>query len=122
VSLQSSIRSAFDTLPTELFESVTYIETADPIAYDATTGAITDTTTSRPVRALFESFSRREIDGTLVQPQDLKAIITSAQFGTYTPKLSDKITRQNGRTWSIVAIQSLEPVPDTAFIFQIRRP
>lgn len=119
MSISSAVRAALRNFA-ELEETITYRESADPASYDPSTGVLTRSPTPRIIRGIFVEFKQSEVDGEVVQTQDIKVVITSDQFGTYTPKLSDVIVRDDGRVWNVVRIKGNEPV-GAFYVFQVRR-
>ena len=72
-------------------------------AYDPTL-----TATNLPCKAVVTSFKRHEIDGTLVQQNDRKILVT----GDNEPKPDDRFT-VDGLTLTIMSVRSVRPAATT---------
>ena len=69
------------------------------------------------LNGLWTQYERREIDGTVVRPNDAK-IVMSAYDVTFVPTLNDKIERGSA-VWNIVRVAQM---PNDPFVeFQVRR-
>ena len=61
--------------------------------------------TEHPVRAIQGTYTAREIDGTLIQANDLKLTV---EAGGFVPDVADK-ARINGKDWFIVRVDPVAP-------------
>ena len=90
----SLIDTVFQSIPAPLLkdwgQTITYIKTSTPHAYNPTTGAVTGADTNVTVRGVITRVSPRESEG-LYQTTDLKVIIGTAELGTYYPTEADRI-------------------------------
>lgn len=90
----SLIDTVFQSIPAPLLkdwgQTITYIKTSTPRAYNPTTGAVTGADTNVTVRGVITRVSPRESEG-LYQTTDLKVIIGTAELGTYYPTEADRI-------------------------------
>jgi hypothetical protein len=100
MSLREQIRQAVQTgiaAMDDLAEQATYTSVATP-SYDPATGAITKPSTAyAAVPMVFTSYSRKEIDGEVIRPEDQKAVIAQLSL-TPVPTLNDTITRADDRS------------------------
>lgn len=99
-------------------ESMTYHTVSLPI-YDAATGTPSVTEATRVVRGVPYEYTRREIDGDAVRPEDQRVIIAKLNL-LVTPTLNDKITRADGTIWNVLHVGT-DPM-NAAWVLQIRRP
>ena len=89
-------------------QTITYLKTSTPRAYNPTTGAVTGSDVSVTLKGIITRVTPRESEG-LYQTTDLKVIIGTAELGTYYPTEADRIQyQQDGvtREAKIIAITS----------------
>lgn len=96
------IDDVFAPIPTSVLndwgQTITYIKTYTPRAYDPTTGTVSGSDVTVPVKAVITRVNPRESEG-LYQTTDLKVIIGTAELGTYFPTEADRIQyTQDGAT------------------------
>lgn len=108
----SLIDTTFGPIPgpilTQWGQTITYLKTTTPRAYDPSTGDVTGADTAVPLKAVILRLNPRESEG-LYQATDLKVIIGTAELGSYYPTQADRIQySQDGitREAKIVAITS----------------
>lgn len=122
MSLRQQIRQAVQTginALDDLAERARYTSVRTP-NYDALTGTISKPTLAYPnVPMVFTSYSRQEIDGETIRPEDQKAVIAQLALEPV-PTLNDTITRPDGSVWTVVGIRT-DPA-SAAWVLQVRRP
>jgi hypothetical protein len=108
----SQIDTVFQSIPASLLndwgQTITYLKTSTPRAYNPTTGAVTGADVSVTLKGIITRVTPRESEG-LYQTTDLKVIIGTAELGTYYPTEADRIQySQDGitREAKIIAITS----------------
>ena len=108
----SQIDAVFQAIPAPLLDdwgqTITYLKTSTPRAYNPTTGAVTGADVSVTLKGIITRVTPRESEG-LYQTTDLKVIIGTAELGTYYPTEADRIQyQQDGvtREAKIIAITS----------------
>lgn len=94
-------------------------------SYNAATGAITGgTNADEMARVVFLSYTARDIDGTLVQRGDRKAVMAATYNGTAltkTPQIDDEL-RGEGDAVRIVSVQTIKSGASIlAYICQARK-
>ncbi len=106
------IDDVFAPVPTSVLndwgQTITYIKTYTPRAYDPTTGTVYGSDEAVSVKGVITRINPRESEG-LYQSTDLKVIIGTAELGTYYPTETDRIQyTQDGATREakIIAITS----------------
>lgn len=108
----SQIDTVFQAIPASVLndwgQTITYLKTSTPRAYNPTTGAVTGADVSVTLKGIITRVTPRESEG-LYQTTDLKVIIGTAELGTYYPTEADRIQyTQDGitREAKIIAITS----------------
>ena len=72
-------------------------------------------------RVVFDEFSEAQIDGTLVQAGDRKAIVARETLGTEPVPQSDTLT-EDGRTWQIMRVIGYSSgAQEAAYTLHLRR-
>lgn len=99
-------------------ETVTYTSVGTT-SYNATTGVITTPKTTYAVLMVMDQYSRREVDGDAIRPEDVKGLVAVLNL-TPTPTLNDTVTRANGTVYSVISIRT-DPM-DAHWQLQLRRP
>lgn len=114
MALSSSLRKTASKLMTRFGGDVT-ISRVTVGAYNATTGAVTPSTTSSTVKGVLEDVREREVND-LIRSSDKKLTIAAADL-SYEPAISDQITVQS-RIMQIVQVNRIEQ-DNTAIVFEI---
>lgn len=116
-TIQNAIKSGMNAMG-NIQETVTYTSVSTT-SYNTTTGAITTTKTTTTVAVVFDSYSRREMDGDTIRPEDQKVLVAKGNL-TPIPGLNDTITRSDGTVWSVLSVET-DPV-NAHWQLQVRRP
>lgn len=117
-TIQNAIQSGMNAMG-NIQESVTYTAVSET-AYNTATGAMTVTKqTYTAVKAVFDQYSRKEMDGDAIRPEDQKVLIAKKNL-TPIPGLNDTITRADATVWSVISVQT-DPV-NAHWQLQVRRP
>ena len=117
-TIQNAVQSGMNAMG-NIQESVTYTAVSET-AYNTTTGAMTVTKqTYAAVKAVFDQYSRKEMDGDAIRPEDQKVLIAKKNL-TPIPGLNDTITRADATVWSVISVQT-DPV-NAHWQLQVRRP
>jgi len=108
----SQIDSTFAAIPAPLLakwgQDITYLKTSPSRTYNPTTGAVTGSDTSVPLKAVISPVNSRESEG-LYQATDIKVIMGTTELGAYYPTEQDRIQYlQDGvtREAKIISIRS----------------
>jgi hypothetical protein len=92
-------------------------------SYSPTTGTITGGAAegNYPCSVVFEEFGEGQIDGTLVQLGDRKAIVARQTLGVEPVPQSDTLL-EGGRTWQIVRVMGYSSgAQEAAYSLHVRR-
>ena len=115
-----TIASVFDGI----FVPVTYVETdndATSIAYDASSGVVSVSTTTHSVKMMFQNYSKYEVDNANIMPIDVRGIIPQNNL-TPTPKFKDYIKRTEANASTIYDIIDIRRDPaEGMWEFQLRK-
>jgi hypothetical protein len=108
----SQIDSTFAAIPAPLLakwgQDITYLKTSQSRTYNPTTGVVSGSDTSVPLKAVISPVTSRESEG-LYQATDIKVIMGTTELGTYYPTEQDRIQYlQDGvtREAKIISIRS----------------
>jgi len=117
-TIASAVSSAFTSLG-DLARTVTYQHrtTADENRYNASTGTVTDASTSISISAVLLRYKSSQIDQVAILATDQKLIFIASQI-TFEPSLNDYILI-DGEIWDIVN-KSKDP-SGAIWILQIRK-
>lgn len=88
-------------------------------AYNASTGALTPSTTTATCDAIFADYTVEERANEALQANDQKALIAS-QALAFEPAVDDSLTKPDGSVWTIVAVGT-DPA-QALWVCQVRRP
>jgi hypothetical protein len=91
--------------------------------YDATTGQIEGAQgpTDVPCQVVFEEFGEHQIDGTLIQAGDRKAIVSRVTLGTEPVPQSDTLV-EGDNTWQILRVEGFSSGAfEAAYAMHVRR-
>jgi hypothetical protein len=114
--VKDAVVMAFDVIAD--LEKVTFnYKESDP-SYNETTGVVTDTESSCPVKMIISRWNAKQIDNLSILPTDMKAIMPVSKLSV-TPNRHCTVTR-NGIELDIEDIQT-DPM-EGAWIFQLRQP
>lgn len=120
--LQKAIQQGLKALKApalNIQKTATYTTVGTP-SYNATTGTVTAPgTVFTKVPMVFDSFSRRDIDGEAVRAEDKQAMVSTLDLDAI-PTLNDTVTMADGSVWGVIGIQT-DPA-DAAWILHLRRP
>jgi hypothetical protein len=115
--IQKAAQSAFKAFE-DVRTQITY-NSVGAVTYNATTGAITPTVTTKSVYVLTSRVKNEEIDNALVYPDDMRLTIPYRDLSPIVPNLKDYVVL-NGENWEVVFVRH-----DPAFAvwaLQVRRP
>lgn len=115
-AIKSAVAAAFSAM-SSLETAVVLVRNNSNPTYNATTGAITYSSTSYSFNSLIVKYERNEIDGSNVIATDSKMIFPQSRLAV-TPKTTDTFTI-SGATWEIKSIDQ-DPASAT-WTIQIRR-
>lgn len=115
-AIKSAVTSAFSAM-SSMETAVVLVRNNSNPTYNATTGAITYSSTSYSFNSIIVKYERNEIDGTNVLTTDSKMIFPQTRVSV-TPKTTDTITISSV-TWEIKSIDQ-DPASAT-WTIQIRK-
>lgn len=122
MGLVADIKAAVELVITavdDIAQSCSYWATGTP-SYNAPTGAVTRSETEYTgVKAVFVNFSRREIDGTVIRPEDQKCLIAANDLSV-TPTVNDRIIDAASVSWEVVNIR--KDSAGALWTLRVRRP
>jgi hypothetical protein len=114
MALASSLRKAATKLMAKFGGSLTYRQVSSG-AYNATTGAITETTADYTVRGVLEDVNKREVNE-LIQANDKRLILAAADLAV-TPNTADRVVISTV-SHQIIRVQTIEQ-DNTAITYEL---
>lgn len=114
--VQDAVVAGYSALG-DIPESVTYSTKAQTV-FSPTTGQVTRPSSSYGVSMFFAQYNKREIDGEMIKPEDMKGLLPSKDLG-FSPQIGDTINR-NGNVFSIIRM-GIDPA-QSLYILQLRKP
>lgn len=103
MSFYTGLQSTALALLTSKGQDVTLRQVSTP-AYDPTTGTVAPTYTDTVLKAVITNYKQSEIDGTLIQQGDKRAILPS----TLTPKTGDLVVI-SGVSHTVIQVEIISP-------------
>jgi|SaaInlLV_10m_DNA_4_1040232.scaffolds.fasta_scaffold28390_2 hypothetical protein len=103
MTLETTIQAAAKTAQTttlSLWRDITY-NSIDPSSYNASTGAVTSSTTATSLKAIIGEFKANQIDGDLFRQSDVKVTILLDDLTTV-PQLTDTII-YGSNTYNVIS-------------------
>jgi hypothetical protein len=114
MALASSLRKAATKLMAKFGGSLTYRQVSGG-TYNATTGAITETTADYTVRGVLEDVNKREVNE-LIQASDKRLILAAADLAV-TPNTADRVVISTV-SHQIIRVQTIEQ-DNTAITYEL---
>jgi hypothetical protein len=114
MALASSLQKTASKLMGKFGGALTYRRVASG-AYNATTGAITETTTDYTVRGVLEDVNKREVNE-LIQANDKRLILAAADLAV-TPNTADRVVISTV-SHQIIRVQTIEQ-DNTAITYEL---
>lgn len=114
--VQDVVMSGYAALG-DIPESVVYSTKAQTV-FNPTTGQVTRPAANYRVPMVFVKYSRNEIDGEMIKPEDMKGLLPAKDVG-FAPQIGDTITR--GSEVFAITRMGLDPA-QSLYIFQLRKP
>lgn len=116
-TIQAAVASGLSAAG-NILRPATYNRVGIP-SYNATTGTVTATPTASTVSAMFYSFHKDEIDGTVIRPEDQKVLLGGPALG-FTPTHNDTIEDEDGQAWVVKGVKK-DPTA-AVWILHVRKP
>lgn len=114
--VQDAVVAGYSALG-DIPESVTYSTKAQTV-FSPTTGQVTRPASNYGVSMVFAQYNKREIDGEMIKPEDMKGLLPAKDLG-FSPQIGDTITRGSA-VWSVRDI-GIDPA-QSLYILQLRKP
>jgi hypothetical protein len=116
-TIQQAVKSGLQALD-DLREAIEYHQAGTP-GYNATSGAVTTSSTPYSALGTFVRYQKREVDGVVIRPEDQKLLLAPDQIPAVTPTLNDWVER-GSQTWVVQAV-GIDPA-GALWVLQVRQP
>ena len=91
-------------------------------SYDPSSGSANNTTTDYTRRAVFDDYSKDELDGQLIQVGDRRVFLLPDSSAPYIPSIGDKIVDSLSTIWEIKRVMPMQPFGEAfAYELQVRK-
>lgn len=107
INLDALVGQAFDIIDTtapDVVERATYLESAYRTYDSAARSYVTGLCEHTEIPMVFARPSLDEIDGSDVQHSSVKILIAADKLPGVTPKISDKVRKENGTVYNLTKI------------------
>lgn len=100
--MDQAIDLAVGNVMTQQGANATYYHN-DETNIDFSTVKTTSNPTTETIKAVFTAFPKEQIDGQVIQRQDLQVLISASEFDT-PPSIDDEIEDVNGNLYKVIAV------------------